>query len=284
MAWIYIGLIIVFLTVSKLLIRKTLQKVSAFSFAFVNEVSAALIFLPFAFTERHFDFGSLGWIEYAGLAASCLLWTFLAYLGNKTIQKTEMSVREPLSQFRTLFGFFIGLFLLHEATTVLQYVGVAIIFLASFLTVFRTGRAWYRSFHDEGILLVVASSFLFALVSAFDKINASVFPSLLYTFLVFGVPAVFLATQLPWKGSQLKEFNRRTLIIAIIASTLQCMSFYLMLKAYVLLPFTVVYPSIQLVTITAALAGMFFLNERTNIRERLIGAVLSVIGVILIRL
>jgi drug/metabolite transporter (DMT)-like permease len=284
MAWTYIILYIVFATIWRVLARRTLQQVSAYSYGLVNEWVASLTFLPFAIAAGFGAFKHLDVYGWVGLASAGLLWTFLALLGNKTIQKTEMSIREPLSQLRTLAGFFVGVYFLRESTTLLQYVGVALIFIGALVTVYHPGKHIKQTITQEGVLLVIASSFLYAIVAAFDKLNATTFPPVVYGFFVYTIPALLLLGMLPFRHADFKQFTRRHAIHTIISSMLQAACFYLMLKAFQVLPFTVAYPSIQIATITSALAGPLIFGERTNMVGRIIGLMVSVVGVLLIKL
>jgi len=283
MAWIYIGIVLVSMTAAKLLVRKTLQNVGSYAFSLFTQLVSVVVLLPFMFSAEIPKFSEMGRMEYIGLIIAGVLWTFVALIANKATQLTDVSLREPIVQVRTLFGFLIGVLLFAEGTTMMQIAGVAVLFVACLVTAYRPNMKGY-GFKEEGVLLVVASAFLYAIVAAFDKFNAGLFPTLYYTFILYAIPGALMLLYLPWGYKEFRTFSPKTLFTGTLASILQCIGFYFTIKVFVELPFTTAYPMLQLPTILVSVLGMVIFKESTNRTGRIIGAILSVVGVLLIRL
>lgn len=203
---------------------------------------------------------------------------FLAtYWFMKMHSYSHLSVSTILSRTRMIWIPILSFFLIHEALTNLDYIGIAIIFLGVSLTSAPT-----KLFIDKGAMYANASAFFVAL-------NIILIVMLLpygsnATILAIGsIPSVFLFPLfMKNRKNRLKEFFKKriflktiTLVIHIVASLL----FMIALRLGEASKVNAVYQGMMILSV---LAGIIFLKERTDIVKKLLGATITIVGVVLL--
>lgn len=200
-----------------------------------------------------------------------------AYILMKMHTYSHLSISTIISRTRLIWVPVIAFFLFNEALRASQYIGIGVLFVG--LSVATSPN---QIFADKGLKFAYLSALTIALVNIFMKL-ASPYAntSVLMVFMAF--PSVILFPLI------MKEPKKRITIslklnlpMKILAGFVNALSMFLLAKAISLGPVSIVTALYQGMMITSVLAGIFILKERENIGKKIIGSVISLIGVLLL--
>ena len=225
--------------------------------------------------------------------ANILTAVALAVAGNAllvyALRSADLSVLGPINAYKSVLGLIVALLLIGEMPTVAGLLGVALIVVGSFVIIDRepgqARRSAFRQFAREpGVQLRVAALVCSATEAVFLK-RAVLLSSPVTTFLLWavaGFPVAAAAVALMRMG-RAEEFMRLTrewrtyLLLAATTGVMQLttlLAFGTLQVGYSLALF-------QLSTLVTVYLGHRYFQER-NIRRRLLGSGIMVIGAILI--
>lgn len=234
------------------------------------------------------------------LNLSVLFWeniivcALLAIAGNTLIvmalKSTDLSVLGPINAYKSIVSVILGIFMLGEFPTAMGVVGVLMILFGSYFVIENDPNKhdkniFFKFFGNKGVLLRIAALILSATEAIFLK-KALLLSSPLVTFLfwcILGLPIAYIAITFLLKGGiqneiiTLKQKRRNFLLLATTTGLMQLSTLYtfgVLQVGYSLALF-------QISTLLSVLFGYKFFQEK-NIVKKLIGAVIMVLGAILI--
>ena len=237
-------------------------------------------FSSWAFPPRQF------WLLIIGVNVPLEVVQF--YIGYTALQRAPISLLAPLASLTSVFLIPVGYGILGELPTRIGLVGVVAIVLGTFALGWRIGETQSAAesvrniFREPASYLMLTSAFLVSISITTTKYVFQYAPPILTAFYLtaaIGLAALLLS----FRGSlRAGEAPRRLSFLAGLGLT-SGVSFGLHYVGLSLLP-AVYYISVKRVSVLFnVLSGKFVFSE-TNIRERFAGALLMVVGVILIAL
>lgn len=261
--------------------KKSLKKVDPYTAAWALRFFSFLFLLPLLFftgmpkIEQDFLFA-------LPIVVSLNLITTVLYM--KALKESDISLTIPLISLTPLFMLVTSPLILYEYASFYGVLGVIFIVLGAYsLNIRKMDQGTLAPFKalltEKGPRLMLAVAFIWSITGNYDKIGVLNSSPIFWAIAVNLLIAVFL---LPFliKKSKFKEIspNLRTLLpigfFLALMSVFQMTAISLTLVSYVIA-----------IKRTGALISVFFgylFFKEKNIRERAIGALLMVIGVILI--
>ena len=264
---------------AKIIDRYVLKGVSPYAYALVVNTVSAILFLPVALTNIHFPVQDIAW---TALIIASILWTMIAVSGLTAHTETEVSIQDPLSQSKALWALLLGIFVLKETASFFRIAGVVTIFLGISLLVWHPERKFGRV-RDKGVRWTLGTAVLSALVAIADKKALGFFNPELYGFLVFLLPSFILFFFLPKRTGEVKYLFRNHWQATLIASILLFITYYARLRVFVVMDVSVAYPLLQLSTLLTVLGGIFILREREHLKQKIVAALIVVLGSIFLK-
>lgn len=218
------------------------------------------------------------------LIVNVILMVLLYAFGNvfmfKALKKIEASKFTIIFSSRALFTIFASSLLLGEFLSRKHWIGALFIFAGIVLVSFKPERVLFK--RVEPVALLAAIFFGFATTN--DRFLLKSFNVYPYLLLGFVAPALLIAVLNPHTIKKMRTlFDKKTLGKAILLSVFYgaaAITFYFALQ--------VAPTSSQVVTINLTsviiivLLSIIFLKERENIPRKIVGAILSFLGLLLI--
>jgi drug/metabolite transporter (DMT)-like permease len=201
--------------------------------------------------------------------------------GAISIKGADVSIREPLSQTKVIWGLFLGFFFLQEAFTLQRTFGAILIFIGTGFLLWHPEKR-FGKLNDPGVRWTFCAAVLGAIVAAVDKYAQNWFAPEMYGFFVYFVPLIVLLAFLPRRAHHIQHLLKRRGASTIIAILISVGVYYFNLKAFTVADYTVVYPLIQLSTLLTVIGGILFFKEHEHFWQRIIATILTIAGVILI--
>lgn len=276
----FVALAIICNVFNKILDRYVARDVSPYAFSWLTQIIAAVILLPFAWPYLAFPESNTAWIA---LGAAVVIWTTMSTLVYVTIKKTEVSIKEPLSQSKIIWALLLGVFILGEAFTTKKIIGTVIIFLGMSVLIFHPERKLGR-LTDPGVLWTLGTAVLAACAAIIDKFALGYFRPELYIFLVYLIPGLILTGFLPKIKDDVRHLLKLHGKIAVTTIIFSTATYFFTIKAYSLADVTIVYPFLQLATILAVIFGIIFLKERAHKWQKIVAAIIVIAGAIIMKI
>lgn len=222
------------------------------------------------------------------------LCTLLAVSSNvllvAALQRTDLSVLGPINSYKAVVSLFLGVFLLGEVPTAFGLAGVLLILAGSYFVIDRPvdqpdHNAFVSLFRDRGVQLRLAALVLSATEAVFLK-RAILHSCPLQTFLfwsILGLPVAASAIVLLPRGTAVQEMRllgqhwQNYLWLALTTGLMQAATLFTFGRLQVGYSLAL----FQLSTLISVFLGYRYFAER-NIRRRLIGSVIMVLGAALI--
>jgi uncharacterized membrane protein len=252
-------------------------------------VSWSLTFftLPFLFFLFFFiDVPEIGNQFLLALIVSGTLNIIAVVIYMKAIKCSDLSVTIPIITFTPLFLLITSPLILGELPKVLGIGGVLLIVLGSYMLNFKQTQKGYLApfkalIEERGPKLMLLVAFIWSITSTFDKIGVQNSSSLFWviainTFITIGLfPIMLFKTRNGLK--QIKTNLKILLPISVFSAATSIFQMMAITMTYVTYVISVKRTS----TIMSVLFGYFIFKEG-NLKERLMGTIVMVIGVILI--
>ncbi len=277
--FIFIFLAVVCNVVNKVLDRYVLRDTSVYAFTWLKQILGTILFLPLIFSNFSVPNSKTALIV---ILIAGVIWTLVSLLAHTSTKRTEVSIKEPLSQSKIIWILLIGLFLLNELVTTRKIIGTIIVFIGICVVLFHPERKLGK-LNDSGVLLTLGLAIIVALVSILDKFALGYFNPELYGFLTYLIPAIILTFFFLRRIEEFKHLwfsHGKMAILTIFFSTA---NYYFTLKALSLAEITAVYPLLQLATVFAVIGGIIFMKEREHTWQKIIGTIIVVIGAIVVK-
>lgn len=199
------------------------------------------------------------------------------FLYMKMHEHNELSISSLISRTRMIWATIFGIIFLGEVLKPINYLGLIILFLGLSSVV-----APKKFFIDKGIKYTTIFSLEVAIYSVLLKM-ALVDISLPVLILFNAVPAmfVFLFLNKKKKGS-LINYAKSKFKEKVAFSVTNLIAFYGWIVAIQYGPVGIVTGIYQGMVIFGVLAGIIFLKERENIARKIIGSIITVVGIFLL--
>jgi drug/metabolite transporter (DMT)-like permease len=243
----------------------------------------ALICLAFTFQLKWQDISADFWIY-------SIIMGLLGALGNlflvKALQAGNLSVLGPINAYKAVISMLIGLFLLHEIPGIWGLIGVGLIIAGSYFVLNTTeeGFTW-QLFRRREIQFRIWAMVLTATEAVIGKkvILVSSYIHSFFSWCCFG--AVFSFVLLLWSRENLNSSLRRVELKAtgIFAGLILCIGITQFSTTYIFQQMPVGYALslFQLSVLVNILLGYRIFREK-DIRKKLIGGVIMIIGSVMI--
>lgn len=226
---------------------------------------------------------------FVGITAVIILATFISTVFSGIFESLQIFVRKRLeasrstvlSQLAPLVTFIGAIVILGESFTLLKGMGTSLIVGGNLIAAYGHGGALKRS----SVFLALGAAAALGGIYIADKFAASHYPIGFYMMLSYFLPAlyIFLFVMPQNKINQvISEFRATTWRLPILALT-GIIGYYLLLKTFRFAEASTVIPIVYSSTILTTIGGIIILKERSNIFQKLAGAVFVVIGVILLK-
>lgn len=252
---------------------------ASFRFFALPFVLPILLFIEIPPIGSHFWLALIGWVSSATIAL------ILAF---RALRHSDMSLTTPMIAFTPLFLLITSPIINNEFPSLLGLVGVLVIVAGSYLMNIKEMKRGYLEpfkalIKQQGPRLTLIAAFMWSITSNFDKIgiqnSSPLFWPIATTLTAAAVmlPIVLLKSKnsigkIPtnWKTlAPVGLFSALTLVFQMFALSLTLVAYVISIK--------------RLSAVMSVIWGKLFFKEK-GIRERLIGAVIMVLGVVLITL
>lgn len=277
---LFITFTLVIFVINKIYAKITVQNVDPVALTILNNLFAVVVFLPFVYKDVisfDFDTSKLLIIILGGLC-----WTVTGLVSNISIKKVDVSFREPMLALRVIVVSLLAFIFLGELFDLNKVLFISLIFFGVFISGWRGGKKF--DFHGEGSRWVLFSIITMSLSVFFDKLGASKVGVELYTWCMYLIPLIIQSYKAPQLKKEMKEILTTHLLNFLILSVTLVLGYWSQIKLYSLLPISVAYPVIQFGSVLTIIAAIVFLGERTNLKMRLTGSFIAILGVILFKL
>lgn len=244
------------------------------SFSLSLEVFRVLVFGILAYFDFHINWSlrTIILLLLLGFIEPLAIYTFM-----KMHEHTHLSISSIISRSRMIWVVIIAFLFLGESLKFLDYIGIAILFLGLSIAV-----APHRIFVDKGIKISLLMSLIAAVVVVLIKaVSNDVSLPVMITWM--SLPSVFIIPLfMKDRKQRIKGFLQHKVQLKVLFNIFNFFAFY----GYTL---AIKYGSVSIVTaiyqgmiVFAVLAGIIFLREREDIAKKIIGAILTALGVIIL--
>lgn len=244
------------------------------SFSLSLEIFRVLIFGILAIFDFYINwsFKTVILLLLLGFIEPLAIYTFM-----KMHEHTHLSVSSIISRSRMIWVAIIAYLFLGESLKLLDYIGIIVLFLGLSITV-----APHKFFVDNGIKISLVTSLIAAIVVVLIKAVSSDV-SLPVLIVWMSLPSIFIIPLfMKNQKTRIKTFIQNKLNLKILFNIFNFFAFY----GYTL---AIKYGSVSIVTaiyhgmiIFAVLAGIFFLKEREDMTKKIVGSIITILGIFLL--
>lgn len=250
------------------------DKDDATIWAWVFEVGRLIVFGSFVF----FNFS----ITFDGRVVFLLLLVGLTELGGdwfsmKMHAYTKLSISTIISRTRMIWIPVVAFLFLHEHLTTSDYLGIAILFVGVSITV-----APHKLFADKGAMYANIGAIILAFNTTFLKALTS-YASYTVILASSAVPSVILFPfVIKESRSGIITFVKTNFWLKVVAILTHVVSIYCLLVALDRGEASKVNAIYQGMLVTSVLFGIIFFKERQDILKKIVGAAVTLTGIILV--
>ena len=193
----------------------------------------------------------------------------------------EPSTFSMLKQLSTVFLIIFGLLFLKEEFLINKFIGGIIIIFANLLLAYDKGKLRINKY----FIMCFISNFLFAIAMLINVNISDYFNLAIYTIFTVSLPALFIFIFEKHKVKELKDefklYDKKMFLTSALTWSLMLIS---SVKAYQLGNVSVVAPLLALTSIINAGYEFFINKDRNKFIQKLIAAVLLIIGIVLVKI
>ncbi|MBI2335050.1 EamA family transporter [Candidatus Daviesbacteria bacterium] len=244
------------------------------SFSLSLEVSRVLAFGILAFFDFYINWSlkTITLLLLLGFIEPLAVYTFM-----KMHEHTHLSISSIVSRSRMIWVAVIAFLFLGESLKLIDYIGIVILFLGLSMAI-----APHRIFIDKGIKISLLMSLIAAVVVVLIKaVSSDVSLPVIITWM--SLPSVFIIPLfMKTPQSRIKGFVSNKWGLKVLFNIFNFFAFYgytLAIKHGSVSIVTAIYHGM---TIFAVIAGIIFLREREDIAKKIIGAIVTFLGVFLL--
>lgn len=236
----------------------------------------ALLFIPFFEFKISSDIGI-----YITLFIVTIIYAATDRLNIESRYGLDPSTFSMLKQLSTVFMIIFGLIFLNEELVLNKIIGAIIIVLANVILAFEKGKIKINKY----FIMSFISNFLFAVAMLINVNISESFNLGIYTILTVGIPAIYIFIFGHHSVKELKnEFKLYDKKDFLISAFTWCLMLISSVKAYQVGSVMIVAPLFALTSIINAVIEFIFNKNKNKLVQKLISAILLIIGVILVRI
>ena len=265
--------------------KRGAQKVGAISTAWASRFFSLFILIPIVFLTKSFqDLNIVFWI--ALLIAACLN-TVTSILFAKAIKDSPLSLALPITTFTPIFLLISSPIIVKEFPKPLGIIGIFLIVIGAYIL--NLSKRLHGAFEpilsifkEKGTRLMFFIAFIWSISANIDKIAVKNSNPLLYSLTLNITLLVFLTIIVIIRRISIRNILNHSKILAPIGIANGISQIF----QTIAISITIV-PNAIAVKRTSSLFGVIWgrlIFKETNIRERLFGAAIMVLGVVLITL
>jgi drug/metabolite transporter (DMT)-like permease len=263
----------------KFIIRN--EKIDDIAFCIVFMFGSGLLTLPLIMVEPvRLPTESTAWIAFI---VSCIGYTFCMTVYFYCMKRLEISQVETIGTSRSIWMMVIGIIAFGEVITLSKVIGICLI-IAAILTVYARKGALIGL--EKNQLLVLLYAIVISICYSLDKYALGYFSLVLFQVLIFTIPAFIIAIIFPASAKKIIPMfkTKRNAILMLICFFVQAVSVLALYRAYQIGgQLSIVGPIAQTTTVVTITAGILILREYWNIKRKIIGILLALLGVIFLR-
>lgn len=278
-----VNFLLVFVTILMGLLKIFQKQISKYfeadTFTYLIQVVSILIMIPMFifFVDFKFKPSLFNIILVIGAGFS---WYIGSLVTNRSIKESDLTLREPIIQTRTVFVIIISVLFLKENVSFAELAGGLLVFVGAVVSSFKE-KIDFRNIRKDGLFLCFAAAFLIAISYSFDKYALNFIDVLSWVFCMYLIPLIFLLPKTKNVITDIKRQKIKNLLSLFFVIILGSIAYILLIFVLSKTNLSKTFPISQLSSIFVFLGGLY-LGERNNIYYRTIGSVVSLIGGVLI--
>jgi len=280
MTWFVYTLISAFCIAAYSLVSRYLlsSKGDPRAFAFWTDLTGGLFLLFIVLFEKKFFIPSL--IAYFFLIIVGIIAGTVDSLLMKGRQTEEVSKTSTIAQTGAIWALFGGIVFFNETITFLKLFGVGLIILGNLIVIWNKQKISLTL----GIRYFLIGTLLANIGYLMDKYMSLFISPAFYKSIIFISAAFWMFLGLPNRFRRLtSEFKLRKGLV-FITGILLALSMYFLMKAYQIGEASKILPVYSSSFVLAALAGILILKEKEKINQKIIGAIITLLGVIILKI
>lgn len=278
MIWAYIALLgrILMLGYERIVVKQLGTNSDSVGAAFLFFSIATVFLIPVLFfIDMPTDWSFLLWVL---LAAAIYSNTFVLYV--RSLSLGEASLVGPLYNFNVFFLLILTSVFLGEKITGLKFAGIFLLFYGTSYLNEQTNpvKSLKALFTDRACQLMILCSFLMAFGRTIDGYAVQSVSPVFYSFALYFMISVFLLIfiLLKKRWSFTMDLLRRKPVPSAIAAFINAYSYLFLVIAFTKIEVSIAEPASMLSMIVTVILARFIFRE--NIRQRLIGVIIMIMG------
>jgi drug/metabolite transporter (DMT)-like permease len=278
----WIGVLVVAAALSgvlSVLLRKANKAADPLSLAVYFNVFTALAYVPLLLLETP----TIPAAQWPLVIASALVWFAINAITFYAYKQMDITLMHPIKKMSVLFVTALSVLVLGEALSTGLAAGTVLLFIG--LVALSWNRERWSKAAWQGVGLTLVSTVLVSVAVLIDKINitAGVSPAL-YGLLLYLVPGIAFGVISLTRRKLLVKTTRSHLRELVALGAISAVYYWLNLTAYKVVALSVAYPILQLSVIFSMIIAYYWLHEKQDFRNRMIGAATIIAGAILVTL
>lgn len=260
----------------KVLLKNT--ESDPFAFGFIFQLTVAILFLIHAMVTKTLEFPNL-----SGLAVNLVVMTIFYSLGNvltfKAFKVAEASEVSVIFASNSVWAVLAAIVMLGEKITTQNMIGIGLVVLG--VATINYQRSNWKL--NKGHIFALLGAVLFGIGFTNDAYIISRYHSISsYMILAFTLPGLMTLAINPKSIHNLKQYTQKSMIPSLLlCTTLYALSAISIFSAYKAGgPASIISPIQQTSLIFTVILGYLFLKERDNLLKKVIGTVLTFVGVL----
>lgn len=237
--------------------------------------------LPFLFFEQIvFSWDIRAW---SAILFSSVLYSACMALFFHAMKLLEVSQVETIATTRSIWVMVLGILFFQESFSYSKFTGVFLIFLGLAIVYWDKGK--FKSF-EKPHFYTLAYAVMISGAYALDKYALNYFSVGLYQVIIYTIPAFFIIIFMPGTFAKIKPLMKpqKSTYFILLCCCFQMVSTLALYRAYQIGgELSVVGPLTQLTTVFTILTGIIFLKERWNLKKKIWGVSLALLGVLFIK-
>jgi len=282
--WFPLVLIYILMNATSKILQKFIirnEKIDDIAFCIVFMFGSGLFTLPLIMVEpARLPAQPTAWIAFI---VSCIGYTVCMTLYFYCMKRLEISQVETIGTSRSIWMMVLGIIAFGEVITLSKVVGICLI-IAAIVTVYA--RKGVLIGLEKNHLLVLLYAIIISICYALDKYVLGYFSLVLFQVLIFTIPAFIIAIIFPASAKKIIPMfkSKRNTILMLVCCFVQAVSVLALYRAYQIGgQLSIVGPIAQTTTVVTITAGILILREYWNIKRKIIGILLALLGVIFLR-
>jgi len=223
---------------------------------------------------------------WALLACTILqLWVILMYL--KAIKRSQISVVVPLITLTPLFMLFTSPIMIGQFPTIIGLLGIVMIVAGTYISNISSGPGnlltpFKALYNNQGARYMLLVAFIWSITSNLDKIGVDESSPLFWAFVKDGVILIYLLPIMLVKSknpvAQMRKRMGPLLLVGFFRFTSVVAHMYAL--QLILVPYIIAIKRSS--TAFVILIAFFYMKERINFRNRMIGIIIILVGLLVI--